>query len=294
MKLAFASLVALVACHPATAPVQPSAPRLDPQPPMAWPPFPVLAPAPVSQPQGDAITVPLATPVAEQWTYASSFEIHESYPSGSRYQRSDSAATLRVKPLAVEGDRPTRIEVETVSASESVALGDTPETASKVQGALFDGTYLIIPGPGTDFTRDLATVMRANREIVRGHAQEELAGVFGPWLQHGRPIVRAIASRSLRAGEVITVQPADVGAELPGTYTLALVTADATMVTYQLDVVIARKGVLGPVESHAQTTLRLERATGRLRELRELEHELDHTGEGGTEDKFTSTTIAFD
>jgi hypothetical protein len=294
MKLA---LAALCACHPATTPTQPIAPiaPVDDAPSSSvWPAFPAITAAPASHPSGDPIQIPLYGPrVGETMREigTSAFEIHYTFPTGSKYQRTETTTELRVKTLAAEGDRPTKLEVDTVTATESIALGETPDTATRDQGALLDGTYVVTPGTGDKFSRDQALVTRPGGKQVYGRDQEELASRFGPWLLHGRPPVRAIAATPLRLGEVIAIEPKAIGAELPGTYTLALVAAQP--LTYEIDAVISREGALGHVESHEKMQLQFDRATGRLLQLHDAEHETTHESDRAIDDRFSTSETRF-
>jgi hypothetical protein len=300
-------LVAFCGCHPATtpdAPMSPLPPALVDKPaaPMdaalaskgapsieslGWEAFPVIPPAPVSQPTGAPISVPFTLPKVgdvEQHVMSSVFIQHYVYDGGTRYQKTDTDFELTLKVLDVANDHPSKLEVTANKAVETVELSSAPTGVPTQSELLLMGTYIITAGKGGGFQRDEGNVSRPSGSRVQGREQEELGSLFGEMLRDGNATARYVKNKHLRLGEVITLD-AEAKRMLgggddptPEIFTLAVTKADAKSVTYEFDVVTKEpfhRSAETTVEGRVRHTLTFELPSGRLREVVEVVHKTE-------------------
>jgi hypothetical protein len=307
-------LIVLCACHSSAPPVEPvplppteaeqaaAAARQDagvPQDISKWPAFPTIPAPPVSIPAGDPIPLPVYAPKAgdsyrEQMT--TSLEQHYVHAGTTRFQRTDTKYDLDVRVETAAGDHPTKVEVATTTAHETVALADAPTTTPREDEDLFFGTYIVGPGPGGGFERDEAVVTRGGGVKVYGREQEELGSLFGVTLREGDSVARLVRGKRLRAGEVVPLSDDDkqkvAGAQpVPGAFTLAVVAADGKTVTYQLDVVSTSTDKDTTTELRMTGTIKLERATSRVLEERNQLRKVERAADSTDETFDTQTTV---
>jgi hypothetical protein len=264
-----------------------------------WPAFPTLGGPPASHPTGDPIVLPAYSPKAGdayRQKADSSFEQHYSHGTSTRFQRTDTHFDLDVRVIAVEADHPKKVEVAVTTAHETIALADAPTTTPREDEDLLIGTYVIGPGPGGGFERDEAVVTRGGGVRVEGREQEELGGLFGVTLREGDSVTRLVRSKQLRLGEVVALTDADkhriVGDPVEGTYSLSVAAADAKTVTYQIDVVATTTRDKTTTDMHMAATIKFDRATARVLELRNQLHKTEHY-EDSIDDTFSTDTTTF-
>lgn len=265
-----------------------------------WQAFPTIADPPTAHPTGDPIALPAYVPKVsdayrEQMT--TGFEQHYASGANTRFQRTDTKFDLEVRVLAVEADHPTKVEVATTTAHETVALADKPTTTPREDEDLLVGTYVVGPGAGGSFERDQAVVTRGGGVQVYGREQEELAGLFGTTLREGDSIMRLVRSKQLRLGEVVALTEDEkkkiAGADpLPGAFSLSVVAADAKTATYQLDVMATTTQDKTTIDMRMSGTIKVERATGRALELRNQLHKTEKY-EGSNDETFSTEATIF-
>ena len=308
-----AVLLVLAACRPPSTPSQPVAPLPEdlgsassgsgsaaPAPvakQIDWPKYPDLTGVPVSHPAGDPIAIPAPIVKAgdrDRRASSSTFEQHYISGESTRYQLTKRDFDLDVTVLAVDAGHPTRLEVATHKANEWVALADAPTDVPREDGALLDGTYTVSTGPSAEL-RDDTKVTRGPGLDVYGREQEELAGMFGDELRGGDPMADFMRRKQLRLGEVVTITEAekkqlDAGL-VPSTVTLALVAADPTRVTYQMDIDVVRHED-GDTTVHSRGSITFDRKTGARVEQRTQTHKHE-VNKYGDDDTFEAATMTW-
>jgi len=308
MKLA--AVIVLAACQPPTSPAQPVSP-LPPDPGSAagsgsatvaskieWPKYPDLSDVRTSQPSGDPIALPapvVKTGDHDRRTSTSTFEQHYISGDSTRYQLTKRHFDLEVTVRAVDGNHPSRLEVVTHDANEWVALADAPTTEPRQDEQLLDGTYMVSTG-GSRELHDDTKVTRGPGLDVYGREQEELAGIFGDELRGGDPMADFVRNRRLRLGEVVTLGDDDKKLLDPGLVpnpiTLALVAADATQVTYQMDISVDHHEDDTDTKVHSRGVLVFDRKTGARLEQRTQMHKHE-VNKYGDDDTFEAATLTW-
>jgi hypothetical protein len=319
MKLA-ALLVAIAACATPNSPQQPVSPlppdrpipedagaETETTPPapaaptdpskIVWPVYPTIGAVPTSHPTGDPIT--LTSPIVKvgdkhNRLIAGTFEQHYIHDKDTRYQLTKRDFDLDVKVIAVDNNHASRIEVDANKANEWIALADAPTTTPRQSTPLLQGTYTVAADSG----RDGVKVTRGPGMDVYSRESEELGGLFGGELSAPDTTLVFLRAKRLRLGEVVALSEADKktlgGDQLLGTFTLAVIAADAKTVTYQMD--IEATGAPGSMSEKAtirmRATIKFERTSGLLLSMSRLTHKVDKGGDA-LDDTFENESTTY-